>query len=264
MEALCVIPCDKAETAELIAKPSGLQLPGKSWRVATRGRYCLFGPAPLVTSALAENHPERPGLEPALAAAGDAPLALVFAPSADQRQVLSALLPELPAEQGGNLLRTWASQAEWTTMAYDPDRLFRLVVRTTSSQNAIALAGTIDTFLTGTVAKVRAINGRAVQFGPLLAALSERVDNDEIVLSVDLQKLPPADNPFRQAADSALLAVNRRQAMQQLKEIGIAMHNYHDHHKRFPDAAGRDAGGKPLLSWRVHILPFLRRERALQ
>jgi hypothetical protein len=54
-----------------------------------------------------------------------------------------------------------------------------------------------------------------------------------------------------------MLAVNRRQAMQHLKTIGIAMHNYHDLRKRFPDAAIRGADGKPLLSWRVHILPFL-------
>ncbi len=60
MEALCVIPCDKAETAELMAKLPGLALPDKSWRVATRGRYCLLGPAALVTSALAGNHPAPP------------------------------------------------------------------------------------------------------------------------------------------------------------------------------------------------------------
>jgi hypothetical protein len=38
------------------------------------------------------------------------------------------------------------------------------------------------------------------------------------------------------------------------------MHNYHDTHRQFPPAAvcGRD--GKPLLSWRVLLLPFLEHE----
>ncbi|HTM54965.1 MAG TPA: DUF1559 domain-containing protein [Pirellulales bacterium] len=257
VEALCVVPCDKAETAETIGKLPGLLPPDKSWRVATRGRYCLVGPTGLVTSALAGNHPTRPNLETALAAAGDSPLSLVVAPSADQHRVLSALFPELPAEYGGSLLRAWAGQAEWTTMAYDPDRTFRLVIRATSPQNAISLVDSFDAFLKGPAAKVRAINGRPVQTGPLLAAIEKRVDNDNVILSVDLAKLPPGDNIFRRAADSALLIVNRHQAMQHLKQVGIAMHNYHESNKRFPDAASRAASGKPLLSWRVHILPFL-------
>ncbi len=255
VEALCVIAADKAETAEQIAKLPGLA--GKSLQVATRGRYCLLGSDDLVTRALAGNHPARAAIEPALAAAGDAPLVLVVAPSADQRQVFSALLPELPAEQGGNLLRAWAGEAEWTTMAFDPDRSFRLIVHTTSPQNAASLSGSFDAFLGGTVAKLRAINGRPVQMSPLLAALEKRVEGGEVVLSVDLQKLPAGENPFRQAADSALIALNRRQAMQHLMRIGVAMHNHYDVYKRFPDAAIRDANGKPLLSWRVRLLPFL-------
>ena len=42
-----------------------------------------------------------------------------------------------------------------------------------------------------------------------------------------------------------------------LRMIGLAMHNYHDVHNHFPAAVNCDARGKPLLSWRVHILPFL-------
>ncbi len=42
-----------------------------------------------------------------------------------------------------------------------------------------------------------------------------------------------------------------------LKMIALAMHNYHEAHKRFPPAASVSDDGKPLLSWRVAILPFL-------
>ena len=47
------------------------------------------------------------------------------------------------------------------------------------------------------------------------------------------------------------------QAMNNLKQIGLAMHNYHDTYRKFPAAYSTDDDGKPLLSWRVHILPFL-------
>jgi len=42
-----------------------------------------------------------------------------------------------------------------------------------------------------------------------------------------------------------------------LKVIGLAMHNYHDAYGQFPPAAILDNQKKPLLSWRVQLLPFL-------
>ena len=42
-----------------------------------------------------------------------------------------------------------------------------------------------------------------------------------------------------------------------LKQIGLAMHNYHDRYGCFPAAATFDDRGRPLLSWRVTILPFM-------
>jgi hypothetical protein len=48
-----------------------------------------------------------------------------------------------------------------------------------------------------------------------------------------------------------------RKSAENLKQIGLAMHNYHDAYKRFPAAAIYDKNGKALLSWRVAILPFL-------
>src|SRR5947209_411515 len=37
----------------------------------------------------------------------------------------------------------------------------------------------------------------------------------------------------------------------------MAMHNYHETYRRFPPAAVCGLDGKPLLSWRVVLLPFL-------
>lgn len=43
----------------------------------------------------------------------------------------------------------------------------------------------------------------------------------------------------------------------QLRQLGLAMHNYHGDFDRFPAAAIYSKDGKPLLSWRVTLLPFL-------
>ena len=38
------------------------------------------------------------------------------------------------------------------------------------------------------------------------------------------------------------------------------MHNYHDTYRRFPPAAVCGPDGKPLLSWRVLLLPFFEQD----
>lgn len=41
-----------------------------------------------------------------------------------------------------------------------------------------------------------------------------------------------------------------------LKQLGTALHNYHDLYKTFPPAIIRDQNARPHLSWRTLILPF--------
>jgi Protein of unknown function (DUF1559) len=51
-------------------------------------------------------------------------------------------------------------------------------------------------------------------------------------------------------------AAMRKQSATALKQIGMAIHTYHKTYGEFPNNTyGPD--GKPLLSWRVHILPYL-------
>lgn len=47
------------------------------------------------------------------------------------------------------------------------------------------------------------------------------------------------------------------QSMGQLERIGEALLAFHDKEGRFPAAAAQSADGKPLLSWRVALLPYL-------
>ena len=59
------------------------------------------------------------------------------------------------------------------------------------------------------------------------------------------------------AVQAAREAARRSHSSNNLKQIGLAMHNYHDANGRFPARANFDDGGTPLLSWRVHILPYV-------
>ena len=57
------------------------------------------------------------------------------------------------------------------------------------------------------------------------------------------------------ALEQAGAAADRSGSMNNLRQIGLAMHNYHSTYKRFPPAVVVENGVKH--SWRVEILPFL-------
>jgi hypothetical protein len=59
------------------------------------------------------------------------------------------------------------------------------------------------------------------------------------------------------AVQSAREAARRNSSINNLKQIMLAMLNFHDAKKKFPTAAITDKDGKPLLSWRVQILPYI-------
>jgi len=59
------------------------------------------------------------------------------------------------------------------------------------------------------------------------------------------------------AVQQARMAAQRMQSSNNLKQIALAMHNYHDVYGTFPPAYIPDEDGKPMHSWRVLILPFV-------
>jgi hypothetical protein len=72
---------------------------------------------------------------------------------------------------------------------------------------------------------------------------------------------PPPDNA--PAADDQALerppenASPEAKSEYNLKRIAAAMQQYQEKNQKFPSSASYGAGDKPLLSWRVHLLPFM-------
>jgi prepilin-type processing-associated H-X9-DG protein len=64
------------------------------------------------------------------------------------------------------------------------------------------------------------------------------------------------------AVQAAREAARRMSSSNNLKQIALGLLNYESAYKKFPARIGKSADGKPLLSWRVRILPFLE-EQAL-
>jgi len=62
------------------------------------------------------------------------------------------------------------------------------------------------------------------------------------------------------AVQAAREAARRSQCTNNLKQLALAMHNYHDTYKCFPPAYVADEDGRPMHSWRVLLLPYLEQQ----
>jgi len=84
------------------------------------------------------------------------------------------------------------------------------------------------------------------------ATLTKDGSKVEFLVSVPkgLDNLPKMLKP---ALEKAQAAANARKRMNNLKQIALAFHNYHDAYRSFP-GAGHGAGSQTALSWRVHLL----------
>ncbi len=79
----------------------------------------------------------------------------------------------------------------------------------------------------------------------------------------------PVVNPLLEQAmlpgvGNVRTAAARTQSQNNLHQIGIAMHNYLSAYRTFPAHAIYSQDGKPLLSWRVAILPFIEQQALYQ
>ena len=62
----------------------------------------------------------------------------------------------------------------------------------------------------------------------------------------------------------ARMAAQRMNSQNNLKHLGIAVHNYHDRYGELPPAIVKDATGKPLYSGLVLLLPFIEEDALFQ
>jgi hypothetical protein len=80
---------------------------------------------------------------------------------------------------------------------------------------------------------------------------------NETRLSCSLPTTLNFASAYLAAKEAAQQGAVRTQSANNLKQIAIAIHSYHDVYGNFPPAAVCDKTGKPMLSWRVLMLPYL-------
>lgn len=199
-------------------------------------------------------------------------LSIVLAPSQDQLRVLTELMGPFPNpfdKFDGKLLANGASRVVLSTKCSDDDQRLELRYSGTDSNACQTIH-----------LQLMQLAGEFSDPEKLAAAMPNKPKAMQLILSGILKGLPIAgqaidNNVYRYyfSSRSGSLAklietvgptfnIAERAAMESalldhLRNVCLAMHNYHDAYKSLPASAIVDAEDRPLLSWRVAILPFL-------
>lgn len=197
----------------------------------------------------------RPDLAAALDAAGDAPIVLAASMPGDLRRTIDEQVVAFPEELGGGPPSILSRGMSWAAASYRPDTVSTIRVQLKAA-DADAAAKWLTVIGKG-IERMRASTGVAAfvpQFGGLADSLTPRIEGDRIVVEL---AGPAASRWIRAVVGPVAEASDHQSCIRNLKFLSLAMHNYHSQHNAFPPARAVDQAGKPLLSWRVLILPFL-------
>ena len=202
----------------------------------------------------------RPEMVAAWKAASDAPVQLVLAPSADHHRVLQEAFPQFPRPWEQLNGKTLSDGIQWAVLSVNASPKLKAELLVESKNDAAAQQ--LKELAVSSLAKlaefpeVKKIVPDAPQ---LFAVIQPQVAGKQVRVNLteDAKTVEAVMKPMIAAITSARGSAKRAQSMNNLKQIALGMHIYHDKNKHFPAAASYDADGKPLLSWRVHLLPYI-------
>jgi hypothetical protein len=196
----------------------------------------------------------------AFAAVGDVTARLAFAPSADHRRVLTEMLPRLPEELGGASGKAVVDGLRWAALGAQPSPKLSvsLFIQSKDAHSATQLEQLF-------VAAARLANQRIpeknkpAKFTELLKLLTPKAQGNRLALVLDEQNqgVSRLKSLLATVIGEAARPALRTRCTNNLKNLGLAMHNFHDTYRSFPPSASYDSNGKRMLSWRVYVLPYL-------
>ena len=177
--------------------------------------------------------------------------------NADSRKVIRELMPELPTpltELTGSMV---ADEIEWLGLTVNLFDKFDMNIHIRSERRSKDLARIIKGAMSSDLKSLGVPRNKLVQ--DLVSNVEVGESNGLVTLSFSklLQNSERLGQALRPELSKIREAARQTQMMNNLRQVTLAMHNYESAYKSFPARANFDANGKALLSWRVHILPFI-------
>lgn len=199
----------------------------------------------------------RPEFAKAMAALAGQPVQAAFVPSDALRQPLEKNVPQLPPELGGGDITLITRGIAWVAMGYDTATLSQKYVVQAKDPAAAKELSALANKALDALSKTREVKEFFPDFAKLRALLDLKVQEDRLTLALDERIV---HETLKQAVGKVRSAAGRAQSQNNMRQLALAFHVHHDTNKSFPARANFDANGKALLSWRVHVLPYVEQE----
>ena len=237
---------------------------GKDVEIRRSGdRALLVGSVPTLERFATLKAEPRAEVLAAANAAADAPIQFLITPSVDHHRVIRETFPSFPAPWQHITGQALSDGLQWgvLTLEATPTLTARLIIESKDTAAAEELKRVVDSSLDAAV-QLPIVQQTVPQADQLRKLIAPAVEGKRVTVSLteDAATLQAVSKPLAAALTTARGSARRQMSVNNLKQIALAMHVYHDKNKRFPPAANCDAAGKPLLSWRVHILPYLEQQ----
>ena len=199
----------------------------------------------------------NPNLAKAFASVADADVQVVVAPSKFLRE---KILPQVPDSFPMGLLpgnpSAMLGASEWAAVGANLKAPVSIEAKVTFSDagSAKQVADLQKSVIK--LAKMAAQNGEEDWSG-ILNIPELKAVGKQVVVRMDQRKILTLTNEMTKKVKKAS---GRMISSNNLKQLALAMHIHHDAKRKFPAQAITDANGKPLLSWRVSILPYIEQQ----
>jgi len=253
-----VIPLKAGADAKQISQAlcgGGAEKPIYAWPTCAVVHDAVFAGTAEAIERIRPNDPKaplRPGLAEALNANTRGELRFAFAPTADQRRILEEMLPTLPKEFGGGPINVLTRGMTWGVIGIELEPKSALHVSIQASDPAAAV--NLKKLVAGALELAGHYLSRDPGVAKVLGEVEIKLDGDRLTTDLDADRFAAIlSSPLAMARAAA----TKSQCINNIKQIMLAMANYHSNANSFPPAYKADTAGKPLLSWRVLILPYI-------
>lgn len=233
-------------------------LPIPDFQLEIWNNSILAGSSDNIARAKSAPSVERPNLVEAWKQFGGHDVGVMVVGSKDTRRVVGELLPKLDAPFEKITGKMIATKLISGGLAIDlpSETHAKIVVQTKDSDSA-------KTLCDAAIAGKKMLAEQSGEDMPMGLNLLTRaatnlepkvVGNDAVI---DLDPLLNNDTKLMQLLEPIRESARETQRLNNLRQILLAMLNYESAYRTYPARASTDDNGKPLLSWRVHILPFI-------
>ncbi|MBD3673252.1 MAG: DUF1559 domain-containing protein [Planctomycetaceae bacterium] len=222
----------------------------------------LFAGDPLILEHLKAGHTApRPHLAAALESVDAAAVQVVYCPTDDQLRAIRETVPPLPPLGDRIDGVKLADGIQFATIGLQLQPAPGVSLRILSQNEETAeLVKQVQHDSLNQVAELTQKMMQVPGFDKIVRSLKLERTGTELALNFQLeepQNLEPLVQLVKPILDQQLASVRYNELKISLKQLGIAMHNWHSKYNVFPAHANYSQDEKPLLSWRVHLLPYV-------